>query len=231
MDGGKPRALGGQNINLTMGAEKAYDSTVGGGYGKRFLGIQEEAQGAQRALNALQVMEGAMSDPGFYSGVGSGSVMQLKRAATALGMDAGGVDSIETFNAMTKQSALDAMGGSLGTGFSNADRDFVIDQVPNLANTPQGNQALVTIQRKIAQRKIDMANLARQYAEGNGGRIDVGFDDYLAKWAEQNPLFPENTGGNGRGAGLPNGRQRQRATNPNTGETVEWDGNQWVPVR
>lgn len=231
MDGGKPRALGGQNISVNMSGEKAYDSAVGGGYGKRFLGLQDEAQGAQKALNTLQVMEGAMSDPGFYSGVGSGSVMQLKRAAQALGMNADGVDSIETFNAMSKQSALDSMGGSLGTGFSNADRDFVIDQVPNLANTPEGNQALVGIQRSIAQRKIDIANLARDYAANNGGRIDSGFDGYLAKWAEQNPLFPKNGGGNGRGAGLPNGPQRQRARNPQTGETVEWDGSQWVPAR
>jgi hypothetical protein len=184
------KKAGATNVNVG-GAERGYDKTVGEGYGKRFLDIQEQSQSATRALTALDVMEQAISDPGFYSGVGAGSVQTLKRLGASLGMDPEGISSMETFNAMSKQAALDAMGGSLGTGFSNADRDFVIDQVPNLGNTPQGNQQLVTIQRKLNQRKQQIASLAREYAGQNEGRIDAGFDDFLAKWAEANPLFPK----------------------------------------
>jgi hypothetical protein len=176
--------------NVNVGAEKGYDRTVGEGYGKRFLDIQTDAQTAQRALNALDVMDQAMADPGFYSGAGGQYVTTLKRAATALGMNADGISSIETFNAMAKQAALDSMGGSLGTGFSNADRDFVLDQVPNLANTPEGNRQLIDVQRKLNQRKQQIAQFARDYAAQNNGRIDAGFDDALSKWAEANQLFP-----------------------------------------
>ena len=218
--------------NVTVGTEKGFDKTVGEGYGKRFLEVQDSAQAAQRALNALDVMEQAMSDPGFYSGAASGSVASLKRYANALGLPgAEGVDSIETFSALSKQAALDAMGGSLGSGFSNADRDFVTGQVPALENSPQGNRALIGIQRKLNERKQDIAKLARQYASQNDGRIDGGFDDYLTQWAEKNPLFPSRPAGSGasRGAGTSTGRQRAR--NPQTGEEVEWDGRQWSPVR
>lgn len=231
MDGGKPRALGGQNISVNMSAEKAYDSTVGSGYGKHFLDMQDQARGAQRALNALDVMDQALSQPGFYSGAGGDTVQQLKRVGSALGMDPEGISSMETFNAMSKQAALDAMGGSLGTGFSNADRDFVVDQVPNLGNTPEGNRQLVAIQRKLNQRKLEIAELARQYATTNGGRIDASFDDYLVRWAEQNPLFPPKPRGSGATRGAGGSAGRQRARNPQTGEIIEWDGNQWRPVQ
>ncbi|MBL8577708.1 MAG: hypothetical protein JNK47_10810 [Mesorhizobium sp.] len=218
--------------NVNVGSEKGYDKTLGEGYAKRFMEIQDGSQTAQRALNALDVMDQAMSDPGFYSGAASGSVTALKRYGQALGIEgADGIDSIETFNAMAKQAALDSMGGSLGSGFSNADRDFVLDQVPNLQNTPQGNKQLVGIQRKLNQRKQQVAQLARQYAERNGGRINAGFDDELARWSEANPLFPDQPKGSGatRGAGSSTGRQRAR--NPQTGEELEWDGQQWSPVR
>lgn len=224
------RRAGATNVNVGTG-EKGYDKTVGEGYGKRFLNIQDDSQTAQRALNALDVMEQAMADPGFYSGIGAGTVTNLKRLGRSLGMDADGIEDIETFNAMAKQAALDTMGGSLGTGFSNADRDFVLDQVPNLQNTPEGNTQLIGIQRKINQRRQEVAQLARQYAARKGGRIDAGFDDELAQWSQANPLFPQPPAGSGanRGAGSATGRQRAR--NPQTGETMEWDGNQWSPVR
>ncbi|MGI6854360.1 hypothetical protein [Mesorhizobium sp. 1B3] len=221
--------------NVNVGAEKGYDKTLGEGYGKTFLGIQDAGRTARSALGTLDVMENAMSQPGFYSGAGGDRSLQLRRWGAALGItDPEGIRDIESFNAMSKQAALDSMGGSLGTGFSNADRDFVIDQVPNLGNTPEGNAQLIDIQRKINQRRIEIAGKAREYAQRNGGRIDFGFDDELAQWADRNPLFPPRpSGGEGpeRVYNPPAGAPRPRATNPSTGETVEFDGRQWVPVR
>ncbi|MCO5157576.1 MAG: hypothetical protein M9945_12650 [Aquamicrobium sp.] len=183
------RSSGATSISVG-GAEKGFDKTIGEGYGKVFLDIRNEAQAAQRALGALDIMEQQLSDPGFYSGAGGETVQSLKRIGASLGMDPDGITSIETFNAMSKQAALDVMGGSLGTGFSNADRDFVVEQVPNLGNTPQGNKRLIDVQRRLNRRKLDIATQAREYAAGNEGRIDVGFDDHLSRWAERNPLFP-----------------------------------------
>lgn len=215
--------------NVNVNGERGYDKTVGEGYGKRFLDIQQGAQTAQRTLDGLQVMENAMVDPNFYSGTGETYINGLKRLAVSIGGDPDKVSSVETFNAMAKQAALDSMGGSLGTGFSNADRDFVTDQVPSLANTPEGNRKLIEIQRKLNVRKQQIAAQARAYAAQHNDRIDAGFDEYLAKWAEQNPLFPKVPSGSGRGAGTDTGRQRAR--NPSTGEVVEWNGTQWVPAR
>ncbi|HET8700869.1 MAG TPA: hypothetical protein VFL97_04290 [Nitrococcus sp.] len=188
---GEIKQIGGGGVNVSVNGERGFDKTVGEGYGKRFLDIQDAAQSAQRTLDGLDVMEQAMSDPNFYSGSGADYINGLKRLGASIGINPDSVSSAETFNAMAKQAALDSMGGSLGTGFSNADRDFVTDQVPSLSNTPEGNRKLIAIQRKLNLRKQQIAQQARLYASQHDGRIDSGFDDALAQWAEANPLFPK----------------------------------------
>jgi hypothetical protein len=230
--------------NIDMKGPSKYDEVLNTELAKRAIAIEDGATTARKSLGTLKLMESAIASPGFYSGTGAGSVANLKRVATALGLPgADGIDSIESFNAMSRQAALDAMGGSLGAGFSNADRGFVEQQVANLENTPQGNKALIDIQRATAKRQIEIARLARAYAEKNEGRIDGGFYERLSQWAEQNPMFvgdevsargddKQNRAGGGSGrAGSATGPSRQRATNPQTGQTLEWDGNQWSPVR
>lgn len=181
------RKAGATNVNVGLGSDK-YRDERDKQRAVRMGALQESEDGARRSMNALDIMDKAMKDPAFYSGAMANQVQFLKRVASGLGMDAEGIDSMETFNAMSKSAALDAIGGSLGSGFSNADRDFVIEQVPNLGNTPQGNQRLIEVQRKLAERKIQIAELARAY-EARNGQIDNGFEQELSQWAESNPLF------------------------------------------
>jgi hypothetical protein len=183
------KAAGATRISVDQQGEGKYAQVVGEGYGKRYLEIQNAAQVAQGQMNTLGAMENMTSQPGFYSGAGGETVMQLKRAGAALGFNPDGITSMETFNALSKQAALEQMGGSLGSGFSNADRDFVIDQVANLGNTPEGNRQLIGLLRTLNERKIQIAELARTYSEQQG-RINEGFDAELQRFAEANPLFP-----------------------------------------
>lgn len=179
--------------NVTVGAEKAYDGKVGGGYGDLFLKTQDEGRSASGSIATLDIMERAASSDSFYSGLGADQVMTVKKAAAALGIDPGGVADMETFNAQAKNAVLANMGGSLGAGVSNADVGYVNATVPQLGNTPPGNTQLIQIGKKLAKRKQDVAAFAREYARANGGRIDAGYDEALAQWTEANPLFPEAT--------------------------------------
>ncbi len=181
------KKAGATTVNTGDGST-AYRKKVDEGFAETYLKIQDEAKAGRRALNSFDVMEQTLSDPKFYSGIGGDQSLQLKRLGRFLGLQEEGVTSMEAFNALSKQAALDVMGGSLGTGFSNADRDFVIGQVPNLGNTKEGNQSLIEIQRRLATRKIEIAELATQY-EQEHGQLDSGFDAYLSDWAETNPLF------------------------------------------
>lgn len=184
---------GGTVVNVDLKGQTKYAEERGAGFAKDAKAFQDESLSARKALNSLSVMEAAMNDPNFYSGTGAEMMAKAKKLAAAFGINPEGVASMETFNAQAKAAALDAMGGSLGTGFSNADRDFVLDQVPTLANSPEGNKRLIEIQKKLNQRKIEIAKRAREY-ETEHGQIDNGFYDKTDAWAEANPLFPESNG-------------------------------------
>lgn len=220
------RRAGATNINNTLGSsEKAFDSTVGAGYGKKFLDLQDQGASAANSLGSLQIMKSAMTDPRFYSGFGADQLASLKKFGVAFGLDPDSVKSIETFNSQSKKAVLDSMGGSLGAGISNADRDYVAGQVPTLGNTPAGNQQLIDIQTKIAQRKQQIAQLARQYAASHSGRIDAGFDQTVADYAAANPLFPAAPAGNLSGQPMKIGSVDDYRALPSGAQYIDPNGN------
>jgi hypothetical protein len=184
------RRAGATSVNVNTG-EKAFDKTVAEAEGKRFVDLNKAGQSAGAQLNSLDVMERATKDPNFYSGIGAERfALPLKQAISTFGGDPKAAASMEVFRSNASKQVMDSLGGSLGSGFSNADRDFVMSQVPGLQNTPEGNQQLIDISRKVAKRNQQIAQKARDYAKRNGGRLDSGFDDELAQWSEKNPLFP-----------------------------------------
>lgn len=177
---------------VSMTGEKEYEKVRGKGFADIANEIDKDERAAFKTLNSLRAMEQQIARPDFYSGFGANQLMTLKRFGTSMGFDPKQVTGMESFNALSKQAALDTMGGSLGTGFSNADRDFVIDQVPNIGNTPEGNKAVIQINRALQTRKIEIARLARTY-EKQHGQIDEGFHSELSQWAEANPLFADTS--------------------------------------
>jgi hypothetical protein len=83
------------------------------------------------------------------------------------------------------------MNKHLGQGFSEGDRRFEEMLMPNIANTPEGNLAIIDILKKTNNRNIEIGRMARSYAAKHGGRFDSGFYDELATWSEAHPLFTE----------------------------------------
>ncbi len=188
---GKITYPGKASTEVNIGGEKTFDQTVGKAYGEQFVGLQKDARDASKTLGTINTMERLIQTPGFYSGLGGERSLAVNRALVSLGIkDAKAATAQEAFSSLSNQMVLDASGGSLGTGFSNADRDFIIGQSPNLTNTPEGNRELLGMQRKIQERKQTIAKMARDYAKANNGRIDAGFDDQVSQFAEANPLFP-----------------------------------------
>lgn len=182
-----------QNV---QSGEKAYDTKVGAEYGDTFVKLNKDARDASGAVGTLNLMDKLTQDPRFYSGAGGELVTTGKKALAGLGVTApDSASPNELFGALGNKLVLESAGGSLGTGFSNADRDFIQRTVPTLGTTPEGNRALIGMQRKVYERKQEVAQLARNYAKNNGGRIDAGFDQALAEWTAKNPLFPQAQGG------------------------------------
>lgn len=193
-------AAGATRVNTTVqSGEKEFDKAVGKDYGETFVGVQKAGRDAGGAINNLNIMENLTRDPNFYSGTGGEIVTRLKQAGVSTGfLPEGAASPNEVFQKVSQKAVIDNL-GSLSAGVSNADRSFVQGTVPNITNTPEGNRQIIGMGRKIEQRKQQVAKLARDYASKYGGRIDAGFDDYLAEWSEKNPLFPGGAVSSGGG--------------------------------
>lgn len=188
---GKVSAVNPTGTTINMGAEKAQDATVGKGYGEYQLDMATKGRNAGSTLNTLALMEQAMKMPGFYSGFGGEAAKRSNQILGALGVkDPKAASAAEVFDALSNKVVLDGLGGSLGPGISNTDRDYIARTAPTLAQSEEGNRNLIGIARSLAQRQQAVSKLARDYAAKNGGRLDAGFDQALDEFATQNPLFP-----------------------------------------
>lgn len=205
------KQAGATRINNSVSTgENAYAKTINEARAKDAVALQQAGRNAPAVLGTLNRMEALTNDPEFYSGSGAEKfVLPVKQIVAGLGGNPNAAAPMEEFRALSNKAALDGMGGSLGTGFSNADRDFITTQYPGLPNTKEGNRTRIEGLRKVEQRKVEIAKRARDYAKRNGGRLDEGFDDELAQWADKNPLFKQATpaaapqGGSRTGTGVP----------------------------
>jgi len=155
-------------------------------------------------------------------------VTKFKRGLVALGIkDAGNAAPNELFAKLSNKLILDASGGSLGQGFSNADREFIQNTTANISNTPEGNRQIIDLAKKVEQRKVEIAKMQRAYAKSHGGRIDAGFDDQLAQWAAdpKNALFPQSMPGSGAAPA----QQGQTSQPPMNGARQAPDGKWYLP--
>ena len=133
-----------------------------------------------------------METPGFRRAPVREFELGVRRGLTALGIgDPASRMSSENFNKFANKAIMDGLGGSLGSGVSNADRDFIKNTVPNLQNTPDGNRQIIDTMMKLNERKAQSRCLRVVTRLRTVVRIDAGFDDALEKWAEENPLFPK----------------------------------------
>lgn len=216
----------GTNISNVINGEKEQDKVIGKGYGERFNEIQKAGISAPAAIGTLNLMEKLISDPNFYSGTGGESATALKRIGVSLGI--AGADTAapnELFQKLAQKSVLDAAGGSLGTGFSNADREYLNGTVANISNTPEGNKLIIQIGKQVQQRNMEIARQAREYAKAHNGRLDSGFEDQIAAYAEQNPLFANAAPA--PKAVAPKYQEGATATNPQTGQTITFRNGKW----
>lgn len=188
--GGEPKILGGGGTTVNMPPmENSYDKEMGGGLAKTMLQMQQDKGNAQSALGTYDQMDANLNQPGVYTGIGGPTVKALQQVGSALGItDPKIVANTEAFEAATNKAIKDEV-GSLGAGVSEGDRRFVENANAGLTRTKLGNQMIISMKRKIAQRKIQVADFAQQYAMSNGGRLDAGFYSALGEWSAANPMF------------------------------------------
>lgn len=99
--------------------------------------------------------------------------------------------SHEALNTIVGQMALGMH--KVGTGqMTDADLAHFKTLTPSLSKTPEGNAKIIEAARKLANRQIELSELAKQYRETNPkGILDAGWEKHKRAWMEANPLYPE----------------------------------------
>jgi len=208
---GKP---GGTSVTVNNEQEGSFSKELGKKMAQRYDEIESGAIQANNMNNRLDRL-GALLEQ-VNTGRFAGGVLALKQAARGVGIDLeslGVTDDVgpaEAAKALSNELALQLRNPAGGAGMpgamSDKDREFLVSMVPGLMNTPEGRRTMVETSKKLNQRSVDVAKMARAYVADNG-QLDQGFFTALQMWADENPLFE-----------APNGYQH-----PEFGEITEED--------
>ncbi|OQM76458.1 phage tail tip lysozyme [Manganibacter manganicus] len=228
------KRAGATSVNVNSG-DSAWNKESAKLQAKRYDDISRQAGNAQDMLSMYDLAEQALTS-GVRTGFGAETELNLRQLGASMGIDtdpdklAGGelIRSIQNRMALLMRSPSGGMG--MPGALSDRDIKFLKDAQIGLDRSPEGNRKMLEAYRAMEQRKIEIAQLADQYVQDHG-KLDAGFNQDVRNYAKANPLFPEQPQGSGATRGSGGATGRQRARNPQTGETVEWDGNQWRPVQ
>lgn len=187
---------------VNMKQETEEHKKVGAFFGEEYGNVLKAGTSAQSKLNRYNRLGELLAnvDTGKFTGAG----LEVAKAARSLGFNVSDkVGNLEAAQALSGEIALELRNPSGGAGMpgamSDADRQFLQNMVPGLQTTPQGRTLMLDTAKRLAQRDIDVARLAREYRRRNG-QIDEGFYEELARFSEANPLFSQkNQAGGGNG--------------------------------
>ena len=165
---------------------------VGKYYGQQFTQLMD-AEKQARAQNAKLERLDQLFDEA-YTGIGGKEVQSAKRALQILGFDTEGVGEAEAAQSLSAEMALQLRNPGGGAGMpgamSDKDREFLQSMIPGLATTSEGRTLMVETKKKLNQRSIEVAKMAREYRR-QFGRLDENFYDQLAAYSDANPMFEE----------------------------------------
>lgn len=162
---GKPRK---PLVSITHKGEEEFAKQLGKMDAETLTGIETTAQNAYNTLGEVARMNAAIESGRFTTGVFADARHFIGRVADFLEIDT------EDFGKLVGDAAtadtLDAAAARLGVEaaqklgrITNMSLQFIIDSLPSLTRTPEGNKILLETMERVANREIQVATLADQY--------------------------------------------------------------------
>lgn len=176
-------------VNINQKQEGKEAEIVGAGYGKMFLDLQVQGRSARDQNARLDQLDSLLDK--VETGAGAEALLGLKRWGQRLGFDVGDdLGPAEAAQALSNEFALQLRNPAGGAGMpgamSDRDREFLQSMVVGLSQTREGRKQLIAMRKKINQRSIEVARLARKYRQENG-QLNEGFYDLLDQEFANNP--------------------------------------------
>jgi len=190
------RKSGATSIN--MAGDKAWEVERAKLGAKKLQDLADSANTTSQVVDQMETMQTALDAYNQGSIFGSGSIApyEVQMRGFLKGLGVGDADTLaggELARSVQNQMALLVRNPESGMGMpgalSDADRTFLVQTMPGIDKSPGGNQIMIAVAKKAAQRKMEIAALAEQYATQNGGM--EGFQAALKAWAEANPMLDD----------------------------------------
>jgi hypothetical protein len=190
-----PRGAGVQGITA---AEREYDTTraknyadAAEGYTKQYDTANEMRSnvGVLRDLDAQNVVQGRLGE----------QISALKGIAQTFGINIAGLPAEDAMRAIMSQMSLQVKGSGNNNLMAGSVSDFeqrkLQSMVPSLSQSREGRAILYSYFEKMADRQMQVSDLAARYEQIHG-RLDAGFETDKRAEFRNKPLFtPEEMRG------------------------------------
>lgn len=164
--------------NVTVSTEKDYAGKIAGGLAERDLAAIDAAKSAPDAIASSQRIRNILSQQKPITGAGADARLALAKALHVAGITAGG-DIVATENLQRELSqatlaAVKSSGLGGGSGFSNADRDFLEKAAAGAISVNADTLARTAeLNERVARRNIDAGNAALKRVRGAQGMSTI----------------------------------------------------------
>jgi hypothetical protein len=180
----------GTNAPGSKGDIKAQEE-LGKASAEQALNVGKAAQSAQTTMSDFANMHRALRE----DKISTGPMAPIERKFHQfMGSEAGVqsyADQAALEDEMTRLGVKQVMadlGGRLGAGISNADRDAIMEMSLNLSKSKGYNMALLEAAIKTQQRALEAQKWTDDYIKEHG-RIDANYMTSYSKWASEQPAL------------------------------------------
>jgi GH24 family phage-related lysozyme (muramidase) len=193
-----PAKQGGTNVSVNTAGETAQEKKLGEARADQIIKTGNAAEAATGTLRRVAQMRAALEGLRTQSGKFAPGRSTVGALAASLGLSDATLETLglPDRNQIANAEQINALQGQLVRGmlasgefptnnFSDADRTFLLSQLPGLGQTNLGNELLLRAMEMDAQRSVEKQAAWRRYRLGQkaaGGKAD--WEEFTDQWQE-----------------------------------------------
>lgn len=160
------------NLSVSQKGEEAFVKQLGELDAKAVGDAMKTRDASISAVNSLNKLAELPADQlisGQFATGRVGATNLLTTLGLASPQDAARLATSQQYQKVAGDVILSTLGGKLGAGFSNADREFIASLVPQLETSPEARRQLIKFMQGKNQAIISEATRLEDYARENKG--------------------------------------------------------------